>query len=69
MNTLFYYREKIRTHHRTDEAEDSGISESNFGPDEQMASVFKTSDTGFRDVRNAFRPHPDRELLSDMACL
>jgi len=57
MNALIDYRERVRTHHRTDEAEILQYLISNFGPDEQTRRrIQERAIQVVRDVRSASGP-------------
>ena len=66
MNTLMDYREKIRTHHRTDEAEILEHLISNYGPDEQTRKrIQERAIQVVRDVRSASGPTLTESFLGE----
>lgn len=66
LNTLIDYREKIRTHHRTDEAEILEYLISNFGPDKQTRKqIQERAIQVVREVRSASGPTLTESFLGE----
>jgi RHH-type proline utilization regulon transcriptional repressor/proline dehydrogenase/delta 1-pyrroline-5-carboxylate dehydrogenase len=66
MSTLIDYREKVRTHHRTDEAEILEYLVANFGPGQQMRErIRERAIQVVRDVRNASGPTLTESFLGE----
>ncbi|WP_417618393.1 bifunctional proline dehydrogenase/L-glutamate gamma-semialdehyde dehydrogenase PutA [Parasphingorhabdus sp.] len=66
MNTLIDFREKVRTHHRTDEAEILEYLISNFGPDEHMRKrIQERAIQVVREVRSASGPTLTESFLGE----
>ena len=66
MSTLIDFREKVRTHHRTDEAEILEYLISNFGPDEHMRKrIQERAIQVVREVRSASGPTLTESFLGE----
>lgn len=66
MNTLIDFRERVRTHHRTDEAEILEYLISNFGPDENMRKrIQERAIQVVREVRSASGPTLTESFLGE----
>ena len=66
MSTLIDFREKVRTHHRTDEAEILEYLISNFGPDENMRKrIQERAIQVVREVRSASGPTLTESFLGE----
>ena len=66
MNTLIDFREKVRTNHRTDEAEILEYLISNFGPDEHMRKrIQERAIQVVREVRSASGPTLTESFLGE----
>lgn len=63
MNILLDHREKIRAHHRADEAETLEYLTSKFGPDKKHAHPYsRTGDTSRSGSAACFGSNANREL-------
>ena len=66
MSTLIDFRDKVRTHHRTDEAEILEYLISNFGPDENMRKrIQERAIQVVREVRSASGPTLTESFLGE----